>query len=110
MSIQPRGFLAQGATLFIVSLTYTVPLEKVDLLIPEHIECLDEQYRLGHFQLSGRRVPRTGGVILATVAGREQLEQILAQDPFHRENIANYEVTAIVPTKSSKALEPLVEA
>ncbi len=96
--------------MFIVSLTYKVPLEKVDQLIPEHIEFLDKQYRLGHFQLSGRKVPRTGGVILASVEGREQLEQILEEDPFYRENIANYEVTQIVFTKSSSALKSVLEA
>lgn len=94
--------------MFIVSLTYIKPLEDVDRFIPEHVEYLDEQYRLGHFQLSGRKVPRTGGVILATVDDRSALDQILRQDPFHRENLASYEVTEIVPTKSSEALGFLV--
>ncbi|MBE9396780.1 GTP cyclohydrolase [Pontibacterium sp. N1Y112] len=95
--------------MFIVSLTYVAPLETVDQFIPEHVEFLNEQYRLGNFQLSGRKVPRTGGVILATVDGREQLDKILVQDPFHRESLATYEVTEIVPTMSSQALECLVE-
>lgn len=94
--------------MFIVSLTYIKPLEDVDRFIPAHVEYLDEQYRLGHFQLSGRKVPRTGGVILATVDDRSALDQILRQDPFHRENLASYEVTEIVPTKSSEALGFLV--
>ena len=100
----------KGMTVFIVSLTYVAPLETVDQFIPEHVEFLNEQYRLEHFQLSGRKVPRTGGVILATVDGREQLDQILMQDPFHREGLATCEVTEIVPTMSSQALECLVES
>ncbi|WP_220721333.1 YciI family protein [Agarivorans litoreus] len=95
--------------MFIVSLVYKKSLEDVDKYIPGHIEFLDEQYRLGNFQLSGRKEPRTGGVILATVANREKLEQILVQDPFHRENLASYEITEIVPSKSSEALKFLVE-
>lgn len=95
--------------MFIVSLTYIKPIEEVDLLIAEHIDFLDEQYRLGNFQLSGRKQPRTGGVILATVKSREILDQILDLDPFHREKIAHYEVIEMVPSKSSKALEFLIE-
>lgn len=96
--------------MFIVSITYVRPLEEVDRLISEHVEFLDEQYRLGNFQLSGRKVPRTGGVILATVENRLKLDEILRKDPFHREKLASYDVTEIVPTKSSQALECLVEA
>ena len=96
--------------MFIVSITYISPIEEIDRLIPEHIKYLDEQYRLGHFQLSGRKIPRTGGVIIATVKNRSELDRILAQDPFYREKLARYEVTEIVPTKSSQALKFLVDA
>ena len=95
--------------LFIVSITYTRPLEQVDKFVPEHIEFLDEQYSLGHFQLSGRKVPRTGGVILATVDSRAALDRILAQDPFHREKLADYEIIEFSPSKSSQALKFLVD-
>ena len=96
--------------MFIVSISYKAPLQEIDRFIPAHVEFLDEQYRLGHFQLSGRKVPRTGGVILATVASRAALEQILARDPFHREKLADYEVMEIVPTKSSELLAFLLDA
>lgn len=94
--------------MFIVSITYTSRLARIDQVIPEHIEFLNEQYRQGHFLLSGRKEPRTGGVILAAVESRSKLDQILAQDPFHRQNLAIYEITEIVPTKSSEALAFLV--
>ncbi|WP_027858117.1 YciI family protein [Marinobacterium jannaschii] len=96
--------------MFIVSLTYTAPLEQIDQHIPQHIEFLNSQYERGYFQLSGRKEPRTGGVILATVENRVKLEQILAQDPFYREQLANYEIIEMVPTKSSAALAFLIEA
>ncbi len=41
--------------MFIVSLTYQVPLEKVDVFIPEHVAYLNEQYAKGHFVLSGAK-------------------------------------------------------
>ncbi|MBT1442913.1 GTP cyclohydrolase [Shewanella sp. JM162201] len=95
--------------MFIVSLTYTAPLDEIDKFIPEHIAFLNEQYALGHFQLSGRKVPRTGGIIIATVKDRDSLDNILAKDPFQLEKLANYDVIEIVPTKSSKHLAFLIE-
>ncbi|WP_086480268.1 YciI family protein [Oceanospirillum sanctuarii] len=95
--------------MFIISLSYQVPLDEVDRFIPEHIEYLNEQYSKGHFILSGRKEPRTGGVIIAKVDSREMLNDILAQDPFHREGLASYEVTEVIPTKAGENLEFLLE-
>ncbi|AWF80093.1 GTP cyclohydrolase [Microbulbifer sp. A4B17] len=95
--------------MFIVSLTYIKPPEEVDKFNLEHVEFLNKYYELGYFQLSGRKEPRTGGVILVTIDSRAVLDQILKQDPFYREGLANYEVTQILPTKSSQELEFLIE-
>lgn len=95
--------------MFIVSLTYTSSIEEIEKYLSEHVEFLNEQYGLGKFQLSGRKVPRTGGVIIATVKSREELEKLLANDPFQREGLASYEITEIVPTKSSPELDFLIE-
>ncbi|EOB2787497.1 YciI family protein [Vibrio vulnificus] len=94
--------------MFIVSLTYQVPLEKVDVFIPEHVAYLNEQYAKGHFVLSGRKEPRTGGVIISTISDRNKLNDVLTEDPFHREGLASYEVIEIVPTKASEKLEFLI--
>ncbi|WP_413664507.1 YciI family protein [Microbulbifer sp. CNSA002] len=103
------GFKYRLISMFIVSLTYIKPLEEVNKFIPEHLEFLNEYYELGYFQLSGRKEPRTGGVILVTIGSRSALEKVLKQDPFYREGLANYEVTQIIPTKSSPELEFLIE-
>lgn len=95
--------------MFIVSITYTASLEKIDGFIQKHVEFLDRQYNDGYFQLSGRKEPRTGGIIIATVESREKLNLILAQDPFKQESLARYEITEIIPTKSSKALAFFLE-
>jgi uncharacterized protein YciI len=96
--------------MFIVSITYTASLDHINKFIPEHITFLDACYQQGYFQLSGRKEPRTGGIILATVKSLDQLNSILAQDPFQKKNLAHYDIVEITPTKSSKALAFLVEA
>ncbi|WP_052878365.1 YciI family protein [Vibrio coralliirubri] len=94
--------------MFIISLTYQVSLEEIDAFIPEHVDYLNEQYAKGYFILSGRKEPRTGGVIISTISDRNELNEVLALDPFNREGLANYEVTEIVPTKASNSLKFLV--
>ncbi|WP_421958275.1 hypothetical protein [Pseudoalteromonas phenolica] len=32
--------------------------------------------------MSGRKEPRTGGVIISTINDRKQLDEVIAQDPF----------------------------
>ena len=50
--------------MFIVALTYKAELSEVDQYIDEHISYLEKHYALGKFIASGRKVPRTGGIIL----------------------------------------------
>ncbi len=85
--------------MFIAILKYVRPLEEIDALIPEHVRFLDQHYASGLFVASGRRVPRTGGVILISGSDREQVLQLLEQDPFKRHGVATYELIEFSPTK-----------
>ncbi len=68
--------------MFIVSLNYLSSLDQVDSLLEEHIEFLKMQYEKKIFIASGRKIPRTGGVILAKAKNKEELNAIIEQDPF----------------------------
>ena len=61
----------------------------------------EEVYSLGKFVVSGRKVPRTGGVILASCSDREELKRILEEDPFFRAKVAEYDVVEFVPTMTA---------
>ena len=93
--------------MFVVSLTYKAELSEVDKHIDAHISYLEEQYESGNFLVSGRKVPRTGGVILAQAESREELEAIIRVDPFFEAEVADYEITEFVPTKTAEGLEAL---
>ncbi|WP_046758713.1 YciI family protein [Kordia jejudonensis] len=95
--------------MFIVSLTYKVSLEVVNQHLNDHIDYLNEQYKLGNFQASGRKVPRTGGVILSTVKNKQVLMEILEKDPFKIHNLASYEVIEFIPSKTSEDFSFLQE-
>ena len=78
--------------MFVLLLTYLKPLPEVDALMREHVAWLDEHYADGRFVVSGRRVPRTGGVILARGDDREAMEALAATDPFVAGGVASCEV------------------
>ena len=94
--------------MFVVLLTYTKPLDVIDALLEEHVRFLDANYARGVFLASGRREPRTGGVILARAQSRGALETILADDPFSREGAAAYEVIEFIPGKVTPQLDGLL--
>ena len=90
--------------MFIILLTYKVPLTTVDSYLDLHVEYLKEQYKLGNFIASGRRVPRIGGVILSNVADKDLLNGIIDKDPFKLNNVADYEVIEFIPGMTSDSL------
>jgi len=93
--------------MYIVSLNYIQPLEQVDMLINQHIEWLERNYQLGYFMASGRKQPRTGGVILVNGMPKQQLEHILQQDPFQA--VAEYSITEVHFSKVQADLVALKE-
>ena len=95
--------------MFIINLTYKAELEKIDQFLNEHIEFLNKQYELGHFLASGRKIPRTGGIILSNVKSKSELEKIIEKDPFKKNELANYQLTEFVPSKTCDKLKFLME-
>ena len=91
--------------MFVVILGYVKPLDQVDHWLNEHVAFLDECYSAGLFIASGRRVPRTGGVILATGDDRDLLDRTLQRDPFKREGVAEYAIYQFQATKMQAGLE-----
>lgn len=95
--------------MFIISLTYKVPTCVVDEHLAAHVEFLNEQYANGNFLASGRKVPRTGGIILSNITDKEELQKIIALDPFNQNGVADYEIVEFVPSMTCKQLDFLKE-
>ena len=85
--------------MFIFSLTYLKSISEVEKYLPQHIDYLERHYQSGHFIASGRKVPRTGGVILCRAESKEQALAIMQEDPFYIYQIAEYYIIEFVPTK-----------
>lgn len=85
-------------TIFIAILTYKKPLSEVDKYLQAHREYLAENYAAGNFIASGPQTPRVGGVIMMRSSDRKAVDSLIAQDPFHINGIAEYQVVEFTPT------------
>lgn len=94
--------------LFVVDLEYRVPLSEIDRHLDGHRAFLERHYAAGRFLASGPKQPRTGGVILAREASRDALLAALAEDPFHRNALADITVTEFEPRMKAAGLADLL--
>ncbi|MGH6617180.1 YciI family protein [Sphingomonas sp.] len=74
-----------------ILLRYVAPLDQVDAQMAAHVAWLEKGYDAGIFIVSGRRAPRTGGVILSR-GHRQDVEALVAYDPFIISGVAEAEV------------------
>ena len=95
--------------MFVVSLTYTSELQEIDEVLSEHVEYLKTQYEKGNFIASGRKVPRTGGIIFSKIDGIEKLKEVLNQDHFKINNLAKYDIQEFIPSMTSEEFLNLKE-
>jgi uncharacterized protein YciI len=92
--------------MFILSLTYVKSNEEADRYMEPHMAWVKEGYAKGWFLASGRKVPRTGGVIFA-VGQRPEIEAYVADDPFTIHGVCEYEITEVAITTANDGLEIL---
>ena len=91
--------------MFVLELTYTAPVERVDELMEAHVAWLDAEYESGVFIASGRKKPRDGGVILAVGENRAHIERLSATDPFVIGGVCAYRITEFAATKTAPGLD-----
>ena len=70
-----------------------------------HMAYLDKHYDNGNFLISGRQVPRTGGIIIARARNRNAIEKIVKQDPFLKRKRASADIIEFIVSQSRKELE-----
>lgn len=93
------NYLKEKSNMFILNLTYIKPISEVEKYLSRHIEFLDKYYANEKFICSGRKNPRTGGIILCNAQDMDEVNTILREDPFYEEEIADYEIIEFLPTK-----------
>jgi len=52
--------------------------------------------------VSGRKIPRDGGSILAVGKSRDEIERIVAEDPFQRHGLADFRIIEFRASQRAK--------
>ena len=95
--------------MFIISLQYVVPLEQLDAHMTDHVKFLNTYYKQNVFLISGRKVPRTGGIIIARADSKEDLEAIMAEDPFCKHGLAEVTITEFLNSQMHPAFKKMMK-
>jgi len=95
--------------MFIIDLTYIVPLEKLDAHMTDHVKFLQKYYKQNVFVASGRKVPRTGGIILALANAKADVEKIIQEDPFYIHKLAEFNVIEFQTSQSHPEFRKFLE-
>ncbi|HMF95041.1 MAG TPA: YciI family protein [Vicinamibacterales bacterium] len=90
--------------MFVIELSYKASLAEIDRNMAAHMRFLKKYYASGHFLLSGRKIPRDGGIIVALGDDREAIETIAHEDPFYTRGLADVRV---VQFRASQRAEDL---
>lgn len=96
--------------MFVIELIYEVGLDEIDASMGDHVAFLKTQYAAGHFLVSGRKVPRDGGVIIATGETRDEIERIIRSDPFVVRGLADYRIIEFRASQHAEDIQQRVEA
>ncbi len=87
--------------MFLVDMQFT-DLEKITPeLTDAHRAYLAAQYQNNQLMFGGRKVPRTGGILLSLHQDKAELVAMLAADPFMQSGAVSYSITEFVPVMAS---------
>jgi uncharacterized protein YciI len=78
--------------MFVIELIYKADLAAIDAHMTAHVRFLKKHYASGHFLVSGRKIPRDGGIIVAVGKTRQEIEAIVAEDPFVTKGLADVRI------------------
>ena len=78
--------------MFVIELIYKADLAEIDAHMRAHMAFLKKHYAAGNFLVSGRKIPRDGGIILAVGKDKQEIEGIVSQDPFCKHGLADFRI------------------
>ena len=88
--------------MFLIELTYKAALPEIDRHMKAHVAFLSQHYAAGRFVVSGRKIPRDGGIIVAIGEDKTTIERIIAEDPFHRHGLADFRIIEFRASQRAK--------
>lgn len=94
---------------YIIEITYKVPFEKLQNILPAHRAFLDDGYSKGLLLMSGPQYPKTGGIVIARANDAEEIKKYFSLDPYHTEGVAEHRFIEFTPVKNSELIKNWIE-
>ena len=95
--------------MFVIELTYKADLARIDAHMAAHVAFLRKYYAAGNFLVSGRKIPRDGGIILAVGPTREEIEAIAREDPFIVRGLADFRIIEFRASQRADDVQKRIE-
>ena len=95
--------------MFVIELIYKADLAEIDAHMSTHVAFLKKYYAAGNFLVSGRKIPRDGGIILAVGTSRRQIEAIVEEDPFYVRGLADFRIIEFRASQRAKDIQKRIE-
>ena len=85
--------------MYLMISTYLAPIDQVDEARAAHLAFVDELERAGVLVSAGRQHPPVGGILLLDVDTEARAHELLTDDPYVRQGLAEYAATGWQPTR-----------
>ena len=95
--------------MFVIELVYKAELSQIDAHMKAHVAFLEKYYAAGNFLVSGRKIPRDGGIILAVGKDKEQVETIVKEDPFYQHGLAEFRIIEFRASQRAPDIQKRIE-
>ena len=95
--------------MFVIELTYKAELTEIDAQMTAHVKFLKKYYASGHFLVSGRKIPRDGGIIVAVGKNRRVVEAIVEEDPFFEHGLADFRIIEFRASQRADDIQKRIE-
>ena len=94
--------------MFLLLGRYLKPADEVEAPLDAHRAWVRDHVVAGVFIAAGREIPLQGGLIVATGVTRDEVDAIIAKDPYFIQNVAEYDVReydVVLATPGTEALQ-----
>lgn len=95
--------------MFVIELNYKQDLAQIDAHMAAHVAFLKKYYASGNFLVSGRKIPRDGGIILAVGKSRREIEAIVEEDPFYERGLADFRIIEFRASQRANDIQQRLE-
>lgn len=95
--------------MFVIELIYKAELSEIDAHMKAHMAFLKKYYAAGNFLVSGRKIPRDGGIILAVGKDKQHVEAIVKEDPFCKHGLVDFRIIEFRASQRADDIQQRIE-